>query len=114
VASIICQALGRGVTRSKRRALQWMRKAAEIGHTQSCSTLASRMYGDWPYAREVGHVVEAAGAATSAGVMEGHDVPPYVLNSVVLFGRQVIIQTTSWMGCVEGLLIVYTTRRLGF
>ena len=38
---------------------------------------------DNPYAREVGHVVEAAGAATSAGVMEGHDVPPDVLTGVV-------------------------------
>jgi hypothetical protein len=47
------------------------------------------MYADRPYAREVGHVEEAAaahmpaGAATSAGVMEGHDVPLDVWNNVV-------------------------------
>ena len=40
------------------------------------------MNGDRPYAREVGHVEEAAGAATSAGVTEGHDVPPDVLTNV--------------------------------
>ena len=40
------------------------------------------MYRD-PYAREAGHVVEAAGVAPSAGVMEGHDVPPDVLTDVV-------------------------------
>jgi len=77
------QALGRGVTRSKRRAMQYLRKAAENGHTYACSTLAVRMYLDQPYAREVGHVVEAAGVAASAGVMEGHDIPPDVLTSVL-------------------------------
>jgi hypothetical protein len=46
------------------------------------------MYGDEPYAREVGHVEEAAGVATSAGVMEGHDVPPDVLTSVVHWLRK--------------------------
>jgi len=83
VASIICQALGRGVTRSKRRAMQWMRKAAENGQAGSCLALACRMYGDEPYAREVGSVGDAVGVATSAGVMEGHDVPPDVLISVI-------------------------------
>jgi len=83
VASFICQALGRGVTRSKRRATAWSRKAAENGDAESCLRLASRMYADQPYAREVGLVVEAAGAASSAGVMEGHDVPPDVLTGVV-------------------------------
>jgi len=79
---IICQALGRGVTRSKRRALQWLRKAAENVHADGCYQLAASMYDDQPYAREVGHVVEAAGVATSAGNMEGHDVPPDVLTGV--------------------------------
>ena len=46
------------------------------------------MYGDEPYAHEVGHVGEAAGAATSAGVMEGHDVPLDVLTSVVHWLRR--------------------------
>ena len=46
------------------------------------------MYADRPYAREVGHVVEVAGAATSAGVMEGHDVPPDVLTGVVHWLRK--------------------------
>jgi hypothetical protein len=37
-----------------------------------------------PYAREVGHVVDATGGgATSTEVMDGHDVPPNVLTSVV-------------------------------
>ena len=88
MASIICQALGRGVTRSKRRALQWMRKAAENGNAVACLRLAMVMYGDHPYAREVGHVVEVAGIlATSARVPEGHDVPPDVLMGVVHCGR---------------------------
>ena len=85
MASDICQTLDRGVTRSKRRATQWLRKAAEKGHTMSCLRLASRMYVDQPYAREVGHVEEAAGVwrPTSAGGTEGHDVPPEVLIGVV-------------------------------
>ena len=87
-ASNICQALGRGVTRSKQMAMRWLRKAAENGYAGACFTLAARMYGDQPYAREVGHVVEAAGAATSAGVTEGHDVPPDVLTSVVHWLRK--------------------------
>jgi TPR repeat protein len=71
-ASISCQALGRGVTRSKRKAMQWLRKAAESGHTHSCSRLATRMYGDHPYAREVGHVgevEETTGDTSSVWVM---------------------------------------------
>jgi len=87
-ASIICQALGRGVTRSKRRAMQWMRKAAETGHADACLVLAGRMYGDQPYAREVGHAEEAAGVAASVGVVEGHDVPPDVLTGVVHWLRK--------------------------
>jgi len=43
VPSNICQALGRGVTRSKRRALQWLRKSAENGHTDACFSLPARM-----------------------------------------------------------------------
>ena len=46
------------------------------------------MYWDYPSAREVGHVVEAAGVATSAGVMEGHDVPSDVLTGVVHWLRK--------------------------
>ena len=82
MASAICQALRRGVARSKRRAMQWMRKAADLGDIDACLLLARDMYGDRPYAREVGHVGEAAGVATSAGVAEGHDVPPAVLTGV--------------------------------
>jgi hypothetical protein len=93
VASNICQALERGVARSRRRALQWMRKAAEKGHTQACLTLASDMYGDMPHARKVGHVGETAGVAASVGVMEGHDVPPDVLTSVLHWLRK---------GCMTG------------
>ena len=65
VASITCQALGRGVTRSKRRMHVWLRKAAENGLTDACMRLAQSMYEDMPYAREVGHVGEASGVATS-------------------------------------------------
>jgi TPR repeat protein len=63
--------------------MRWLRKAAENGHAESCGKLAARMYLDMPYAREVGHVVEAVGVTSSAGVMEGHDVPSDVLTSVV-------------------------------
>jgi TPR repeat protein len=73
-----------GVARSKRRAMQWRRKAADMGVIQSCEKLARDMYDDSPHAHGVGHVeVEATGSATSAADMEGHDVPPEVLTSVV-------------------------------
>jgi hypothetical protein len=50
------------------------------------------MYEDRPHAREVGHVeVEATGAATSAADMEGHDVPPEVLKSVVHWLRKACV-----------------------
>jgi TPR repeat protein len=88
LASNICQTLGRGVTRSKRRAQKWMRKAAENGHAASCLKLAGNVYQNIPYAREVGHVVEAAGLASSAGVAEGHDVPPEVLAGVFYWLRK--------------------------
>jgi TPR repeat protein len=68
--------------------MQWLRKAADLGDTEACLLLARDMYGERPYAREVGHVVEAAGVATSAGVMEGHDVPPDVLTGVVHWMRK--------------------------
>jgi TPR repeat protein len=83
VAINICQALRHGVTRSKGRAQHWTRNAAEKGHALACLKLAQHMYHDLPYAREAGHVVEAAGVDASAGVTEGHDVPPDVLNGVV-------------------------------
>ena len=88
LARVIWQALGRGVTRSKRRAQEWTRKAAEIGLAVSCLRLAAHMYSNHPYAREVGHVGEAAGVATSSGVMEGHDVPPDVLIGVLHWLRK--------------------------
>ena len=93
VASIICQALGRGVTRSKRRALQWCRKAADNGNSNSCLFLAECMYLDLHHDREAGHVGEAAGVAASAGLMEVHDVPPEVLAGVVHWVQK---------GCVTG------------
>ena len=96
-ASNICQALERGVTRSKRRAMQWLRKAAENGRASACLQLASRMYGDEPYAREVGHVGEAVGGASSAGVMEGHDVPPDVLTCVVHWLRRGGYNTVDYL-----------------
>ena len=45
--------------------------------------LAAGMYLELPYAREIGHVAEAAGVPAPTGVMERHDVPPDVLTSVV-------------------------------
>jgi len=68
--------------------MRWTRKAAENGDTHACMCLAQFMYGDRPYAREVGHVEEAARVATSDGVMEGHDVPPEVLVDVVHWLRK--------------------------
>jgi len=53
------------------------------------------MYLDMPNAREAGHVGEAAGVATSAGIMEGHDVPPDVLTGVVYWLQK---------GCMTGQL----------
>ena len=88
VASTICHTLGRGVTRSKRLTMSWLRKAAEHGIAASCLQLAARMYSDRPYAREVGHAGEAAGVATSTGLTEGHDVPPDVLTDVVHWLRK--------------------------
>jgi len=65
-----------------------MRKAAENGLADACVQLARFMYLDLPYARVVGLVGEAAGVATSAGVAQGHDVPPDVLTSVVHWLRE--------------------------
>mmetsp|Transcript_36988 Transcript_36988/g.91397 ORF Transcript_36988/g.91397 Transcript_36988/m.91397 type:complete len:264 (+) Transcript_36988:337-1128(+) len=85
-------AAGRGVTRSKRRAMSWLRKAAEDGHDASCQELARWMYEDRPYAREIGHVEASAGAAPATpsvgGLVEGHDVPPEVLTGVVHWLRK--------------------------
>ena len=54
-----------------------------------CLQLASNMYEDRPHARALGHVeVEATGVAMSAADMEGHDVPPEVLKSVVHWLRR--------------------------
>jgi len=98
VASTICQALPRGVTRSKGRAMQWMRRAADLGDNEACSRLGIDIYADRPHAREVGRVGEAAVVATSAGVMEGHDVPPDVLTGVIHCGRgDIQIQSTGSM-----------------
>ena len=73
-----------GVARSKRRSMQWRRKAADKGVVDSCARLARDMYRDMPHAREVGLVeVEATGVTMSAADMEGHDVPAEVLKSVV-------------------------------
>ena len=61
--------------------MQCLRKAADAGHPQACLKLADRMYGDRPYARGLGHVVDAA--TPPARFMGGHDVPRDVLTSVV-------------------------------
>ena len=68
--------------------MQCGRKAAENGYAAACLQLAAHMYLDLPYAREVGRVGKAAGVASSAGVTEGHDVPPDVLAGVVYWLRK--------------------------
>jgi hypothetical protein len=68
--------------------MQWLHKAAENGLASACWQLARSMYGDHPYAREVGRVGEALGVASSALDIESHDVPPYVLTSVVHWLRK--------------------------
>jgi len=73
--------------------MKWMRKAAENGRADAMMRLATHMYTDQPYAREVGHVEEAAGVATSAGVIEGHDIPPDVMIGVLHWLRK---------GCATG------------
>ena len=47
--------------------MQCMRKAAENGYANACLILAQQMYADSPYAREVGHVGEAAGGGRHVG-----------------------------------------------
>jgi hypothetical protein len=64
--------------------MQWMRKAADNGYSKAYLCIARDMY----LARELGHVVEAAEVARSAGGMEGHDVPPDVLTGVVHWLRK--------------------------
>jgi len=96
--SIICKALGHGVTRSKRLAMQCGRKAAENGNVDACLRLASCIYGDYPYARDIGRVGDAAGDVMPAGIMEGHDLPRDVLTSVAYWVRK---------GCRQGLTLVY-------
>ena len=66
--------------------MRWTRKAAEVGNADACSVLAHNRYLDLPYVRAVGHVMEAVLVASSAGLMEGHDVPPDVLTGVVAEG----------------------------
>jgi hypothetical protein len=87
-SALFSMTLLRGVTRSKGLSMRWMRKAAENGDANACSCLAEWMYHDYPYAREIGHVSEAAGVAASSGGVEGHDVPPDVLNDVVHWYRK--------------------------
>ena len=79
---------GRGVAGKKKEAMRWRRKAADNGHAKSCCILGLDMYADRPHARDLGHVEEAAGMATSAGVGEGNDVPPEVLASVMYWLRR--------------------------
>jgi len=46
------------------------------------------MYLDQPYAREVGHVGGGTGVATTAGGIDGHDIPPDVQTGVVFWLRK--------------------------
>jgi len=78
----------RGVTRIKRQALKWRRQAADSGDANACYNMACGMYEDIPYARDIGHVGEAASIATLAEVVEGHDIPPDVLTSIIYWLRK--------------------------
>ena len=88
VECLFSMTLLRGVARRKQMSMRWTLKAAEIGRDRSCWQLAASMYLGHPYAREVGYVEAAAGVATSAGAMEGHDVPADVLTGVVHWLRK--------------------------
>jgi hypothetical protein len=85
----------------------WRRKGAENGNVEACLVIATTMYFDLPYAREVGHVLEAGGVAMPVEVMDEHDVPPAVLTSVVYWlrkgGHDPIIKLNSIRkGALEG------------
>jgi hypothetical protein len=58
------------------------------GLADACVKLARSMYIDKPHAHEVGHVGAAVGGASSAGLMEGHDVPQDVMTSIVYWTRK--------------------------
>jgi len=106
-------ALLRGVLRSNELGLAWLRKAADLDHAESCLQLAQQMYFNRPYSRAVGHAVEAAGIATSARVMESHDVPPDVLLSTGC-GRGVMTKrSTSTYSAKERWKGVSTVRTPG-
>ena len=112
MASLFCQALGRGVTRSKRRAMCWIRKAAENGNVVQCRKLATRMYADHPYAREVGHVPEAGQTASSARMVEGHNMHPFILASVMHWLRKAGVNVETELAklskeAVEGVKYCY-------
>jgi hypothetical protein len=68
--------------------MEWLRKAAENGDANSCEAIARLLYQDQPYAREVGHVESAAGVHTTAGGIDGHDIPPNVRTGVVFWLRK--------------------------
>jgi len=85
------------------RSLRWTRNAAESGQTPACLKLAACVYADRLYAREVGHVGEAAGVAASAWAPEGHNVPPEVLTDVLHWLRK---------GCRQGLELVHFSAQL--
>jgi hypothetical protein len=86
--ALSARALKSGVTRSKQAAMRWRRKAADNGHADACLHLAQCMYQDKPYARVVGHVVQAVSVATSDWLMERHDVPMEVLAGVLHWMRK--------------------------
>jgi len=92
VWGVLCVRNGSGRAEKWTSVSPW-RKAAENGHTTACMYLATHMYMDQPYAREVGHVGEAAGAASLSWVMEGHDVSPDVMIGVLHWVRK---------GCATG------------
>ena len=80
-----------------------LRKAAENSHTGACLQLANNIYGDYRYAREVGHVGEADGVAASAGVTEGHDIPLDVMTGLLHWlrkgGHDLVVQLEGCMYC---------------
>ena len=51
-----------GVSRARHVAMAWLRKAAETGHLGACIMLASNIYLDRAYARDVGEIADPSNA----------------------------------------------------
>ena len=61
------------------------------------------LYHGYPHARDIGHVEEAAGAATSDGITGVHDVPTDVLADVLFWLRKGAVPSTHLDHCLNKL-----------